>query len=137
MWVLLYRDGGTKRYTTLGPCSEMSKSAAEQRREEVLGEANARNSVVPDLDIPLGNFVEAVALPFCRSKWKRSTTSTTENRIYHHLIAQFGGTNLKDLRMKNLQGFLNQKSEAGLSKSVVAHLRWDLHQITSVRLKVE
>src|SRR5204863_8960095 len=50
----------------------------------------------------------------------------------HHLIAEFNETLLRDLRLKDLQSFLNAKSAAGLSKSVVAHLRWDLHQ----RLKV-
>jgi hypothetical protein len=34
--------------------------------------------------------VEAVALPFCRWKWKQSTAATTENRIRHHLIVEFG-----------------------------------------------
>ena len=61
MWVLLYRDGSTRRYATLGSCSEMSKSAAEKKRDEILDEANARNSAVPDADITFGSFVEAVA----------------------------------------------------------------------------
>jgi integrase len=132
MWVLLYRDGSTRRYATLGSCSEMSKSSAEKKRDEILGEANARNSAVPDADVTFGNFVEAVALPFCRSKWKQSTAATTENRIRHHLITEFGEAQLRDLRLKDLQSFLNGKSAAGLSKSVVAHLRWDLHQIFKV-----
>src|SRR5262249_5083249 len=132
MWVLLYRDGVSKRYVTLGPCSEMSKSAAEKKRDEILAEANARNSTVPDLDITFGSFVEAVALPFCRSKWKRSTAATTENRMRHHLVGEFGEARLRDLRLKDLQSFLNLKLTAGLSKSVVAHLRWDLHHIYKV-----
>ena len=36
MWALLYRDGSTRRYATLGSCSEMSKSAAEKKRDEIL-----------------------------------------------------------------------------------------------------
>ena len=131
-WALLYRDGSTRRYATLGLCSEMSKSAAEKKRDEILREVNARNSALPDADITFGSFVEAVALPFCRSKWKQSTAATTENRIRHHLIAEFSEARLRDLRLKDLQGFLNGKSAAGLSKSVVAHLRWDLHQIFKV-----
>jgi hypothetical protein len=54
MWVLLYRDGNTRRYATLGSCSEMSKSAAEKKRDEILAEAKARNSAVPDVDITFG-----------------------------------------------------------------------------------
>jgi integrase len=132
MWVLLYRDGNAKRYATLGACSEMSKSEAEKKRDEILIEVNTRNSAVPDSDITFGNFVEAVALPFCRSKWKQSTAATTENRIRHHLMGAFSEVLLRDLRLKDLQNFLNEKSAAGLSSSVVSHLRWDLHQIFKV-----
>jgi integrase len=131
MWTLLYRDGGTRRYETLGSCAEMSKSQAEQKRDEVLREVNARNSAAPDSGITFGAFVEAVALPFCRAKWKRSTAATTENRIKHHLLAEFAKVKMRDLRLNHLQTFLNNK-QAELSKSVVAHLRWDLHQIFKV-----
>src|SRR5580658_6084049 len=73
MWVLLYRDGNTRKYATLGVCSKMSKSEAEEKRDELVAEANARNANAPDSRITFGNFLEGVALPFLRSKWKRST----------------------------------------------------------------
>jgi integrase len=110
----------------------MSKSKAEQERDEIVREANSRNSATPDSEITFGSFVETIALPFCRSKWKRSTAATTENRIRHHLIAEFGEFRLAELRLKDLQMFLNRKADTGLSRSVVAHLRWDLHQIFKV-----
>ena len=50
----------------------------------MIAEANARNALAPDPDITFGEFLEGVALPFLRSKWKRSTAATTENRITHH-----------------------------------------------------
>ncbi len=131
MWTLLYRDGGTRRYVTLGSYAEMSKSQAEQKRDEILSEVNARNSLSRDSEITFGAFVEAIALPFLRSKWKRSTAATTENRVKHHLLAEFANVKMRDLRLKDLQAFLNNK-HAVLSRSVVAHLRWDLHQIFKV-----
>jgi integrase len=67
-------------------------------------------------------------LPFLRSKWKGSTRDTTENRIRHHLLAEFGQEKLARLGLKRLQAFLGDKA-ATLSKSVVAHLRWDLRAI--------
>ena len=76
MWVLLYRDGSHRRFATLGAHSEMSKSEAEKRRDQIIGEVNARNSSVPDSDITFSSFVENVVLPFCRSKWKHSTAAT-------------------------------------------------------------
>ena len=131
MWVLLYRDGDSKRYATLGLCSELSKSAAEKKRDEILSEVNARNSAVPNIDITLGEFVESVALPFCRSNWKKSTAGTTENRIQHHLIGDLGTAKLRDLKLTALQHYLNGKAKK-CSKSVVSHLRWDLQVIFRV-----
>ena len=56
MWVLLYRDGSTRKYATLGLYSKMNKSQAEEKRDELLNEVNARNAVAPDPDITFGDF---------------------------------------------------------------------------------
>ena len=128
MWVLLYREGSARRYLTLGPQSKLSKSDAQKKRDEVMKEINARLSTAPDPNITFGTFFEGVALPFLRSKWKRSTASTTENRIRHHLLAEFGEQKMTSLGLKGLQAFLHSKA-AALSRSVVAHLRWDLRSI--------
>ncbi len=63
MWVLLYRDGNTRKYATLGPYAKMSKSQAEEKRDELIGEANARNAIAPDPDITFGEFLEGVVPP--------------------------------------------------------------------------
>src|ERR1017187_5387475 len=76
MWVLLYRDGDTRKYATLGQYSKMSKSEAQAKRDELIAEANARNAKAPDPQITFGEFLNGVALPFLRSKWKRSTAAT-------------------------------------------------------------
>jgi integrase len=128
MWVLLYRDGSTRKYATLGLYSKMSKSQAEGKRDELIAEVNARNALAPDPDITFGEFLGGIALPFLRSKWKRSTAATTENRITHHLGGEFGEKRLASLGLKELQAFLNVKAET-LSRSVVAHLRWDLRAV--------
>ena len=128
MWVLLYRDGSSRKYATLGLYSKISKSQAEEKRDELLNEVNARNAIAPDPHITFGDFLEGVALPFLRSKWKRSTAATTENRITYHLKTEFGEEKLSALSLKGLQMFLNAKA-ASLSRSVVAHLRWDLRAI--------
>jgi integrase len=133
MWVLLYRDGSSRKYATLGLYSKMSKSQAEEKRDELIAEANARNALAPDPDITFGQFLEGVALPFLRSKWKRSTRATTENRITHHLKEAFGEKKLSDLSLKGLQAFLIGKAET-LSRSVTAHLRWDLRAIFKLAL---
>ena len=133
MWALLYRDGSTRKYATLGLHSKMNKSQAEAKRDELLSEVNARNAATPDPDITFGEFLEGIALPFLRSKWKRSTAGTTENRITHHLGLEFGGKRLSSLGLKELQSFLGGKAEK-LSRSVVAHLRWDLRAVFKLAL---
>ena len=128
MWILQYREGGSKKYHTIGLYSKMSKSDAQQAQAEFMKEVNARTASAPDPHITFGDFLEGVALPFLRSKWKGSTRDTTENRIRHHLLAEFGQEKLASLGLKRLQAFLSTKA-ATLSKSVVAHLRWDLRAI--------
>ena len=133
MWVLLYRDGNTRKFATLGQYSKMSKTQAEEKREALVAEANARNAKTPDALITFGKFLGGVALPFLRAKWKRSTAATTENRIQYHLKGEFGERRLTDLGLKELQSFLNAKAEK-LSRSVVAHLRWDLRSVFRLAL---
>ena len=53
---------------------------------------------------------------------------TNEDRIRHHLTIRFGERLVSSFRREELQDFLEQKAAAGLSYSVVAHLRWDLRQ---------
>jgi integrase len=128
MWILQYRDGGSKKYHTIGLYSKMSKSDAQQAQAEFMKEVNARTASAPDPHITFGDFLEGVALPFLRSKWKGSTRDTTENRIRHHLLEEFGPEKLQSLSLKRFQAFLGARA-ATHSKSVVAHLRWDLRAV--------
>jgi integrase len=132
MWVVLYWERGARRYHTLGAHSKMSKSEAQQKQAEFMKEVNARLASAPDPDITFGDFLDGVALPFYRSKWKASTTSTTENRILHH-FAMFRDEKLQAITLKALQHFLNEKA-GELSRSMVGHLRWDLRAIFKLAL---
>jgi integrase len=51
------------------------------------------------------------------------------NRISVHLVASFGDRELSSLKRDELQDFLDAKAGAGLSFSVVDHLRWDVKQV--------
>src|SRR5262245_61629127 len=130
-WVVLYYDdAGHRRYHTLGVGS-MTKTAAQQLRGEFMRSVNG--SAEPEdgrfRPVLLSEFVEEVYLPFQRGKWKRSTKGTSENRISHHILTELGNTSVKDFSLRSLQGFLERKADAGLSFSVVDHLRWDLSAI--------
>jgi len=132
MWVVLYREGSTRKYETLGLFSKMSKGDAQQKQAEFMNTVNAKLAIDPDPQITFGQFLEAGALPFLRSKWKRSTASTTEARMNYHL-AEFRDTKLRAISLKLLQAFLHRKAE-GLSRSSVAHLRWDLRAVFKLAL---
>ncbi len=128
MWVWLYRENGSRKYVTLGPSHKMTKAQAEKKRDEALAEVRANQSTSPDPDMTFGQFLDGVVLPFYRSKWKSSTASTSESRMTHH-FAEFKKTPLKALTLKTLQAFLGRKAASELSRSTVAHLRWDLRAI--------
>ncbi|MFN7542550.1 MAG: tyrosine-type recombinase/integrase [Acidobacteriota bacterium] len=132
MWILQYREGSSKKYQTLGLYSKMSKSEAQQEQARIMSEVNARLATDPDPNITFGDFLEGVALPFYRNKWKRSTALTTENRMTYHL-AEFREAKLQTIGLKHLQAFLSRKAE-NLSRSVVAHLRWDLRAVFKLAL---
>jgi len=131
-WAVLYWEGGARKYYTLGLHSKMSKSEAQHKQAEFMGEINAKAATTPDPAITFGNYLSNVALPFMRKKWKRSTALTSENRITHHL-AEFSETRLTAITLKALQTFLGRKA-AELSRSMVAHLRWDLRSVFKLAL---
>ena len=54
---------------------------------------------------------------------------TNEDRLRVHFAPIFAERSLGSFSRDELQTFLDEKAEAGLSYSVVAHLRWDLRQI--------
>jgi integrase len=131
MWVVLYWEGGARKYHTLGIHSKMSKGDAQEKQAEFMKDVNARLANAPDPDISFGDFLEGVALPFYRLKWKRSTRSTTEN--HHASSGGFSRNQAAGDHAKSLQRFLNDKA-GGLSRSMVAHLRWDLRAVFKLAL---
>ena len=132
-WVVLYRERGVRKYQTLGLFSKLTRSAAQEKQAVFMQEVNARLATAPDPSVTFGDFLEGVALPFYRVKWKTSTASTTESRMRHHLMGEYKDAKLQDLGLKALQQFLNGKAES-LSRSIVAHLRWDLRLIFKLAL---
>ncbi len=134
-WVGFYYDGNKRRRSkTLGRCSAMSRHQAMEKLTAIVNQFNEE-----ELDSPkpsrFADFVQVVYLPFCRRKWKASTASTTEQRIRTHLLAAFGEVELAALTRNQLQEFLDRKAAAGLSFSVVAHLRWDLRAILELAVE--
>jgi integrase len=77
-------------------------------------------------------YLEGVFLPFARRRWKESSKGTTEHRIKYHIASELGDRTLRSFTRDQLQDFLDAKTTAKLSFSVVDHLRWDLNSMFSL-----
>lgn len=128
-WYLQWREDGSPKSKELGACSEMSRARAEVMRTTIMEPVNQD---IPQGARPVytfGQFVEAVYLPVSRRKWKASTVMTTEAVIDAHLVPELGQRRLEEVTRADLQALLDRKATRGLSKSVVSHLRWQMHAI--------
>jgi integrase len=127
----MWRDGERHRTKTLGQKSEMTKAEAQRVLDGILAPLNAKREPQTG-KMPFGVFVRDVYYPFCRRKWKRSTRTTTEDRINLHLTKELEDFALRDIGRVMLQDLLDRKATEGAAFSVVGHLRWDLRQIFRV-----
>lgn len=126
-WVARWRQDGERKARILGRVSQMTKARAQSQLAVLVAPLNSKRDE-PSERKSFGDFVRDVYLPFYRRKWKRSTTMTNEDRLAHHLTAEFDARLLGSFDRDELQALLDRKSQT-LSFSVVDHLRWDLKQI--------
>ncbi len=127
-WIAQWWEDGHRRKRTLGRASVMTKAQAQAELGTILSPINGR-ACAPSASAKVGEFVENIYLPFYRRKWKRSSTMTNEGRLRIYLLSAFSERTLGSFTRDELQSFLDDKANAGLSFSTVAHLRWDLRQI--------
>ena len=129
VWIGKYYEDGRGRSRVLGHCAQMTEGAARARLQEFLNPINETAGFRQTLPTDFKEYVTSVFLPQRRKKWKDSTDKTTTERFQAHLIPAFDGRHLRELTRDRLQRFLDSKTKAGLSKSVVSHLRWDLNAV--------
>lgn len=128
-WYLQWREDGRPRSKELGPCTEIKRAQAEVMRTAIMEPLN-KGVLEPSKPVyTLGQFIEAIYLPVSRQRWKVSTAMTTEATINAHLVPVFGQRLLEELTRGDLQGLLDRTAGAGLSGSVVGHLRWQINAI--------
>jgi hypothetical protein len=127
-WHAQYWEDGHRRKRSLGKCSKMTRTQAEEELAAILAPINARGAT-PSAACTFGDFVAGNYFPFYKRKWKRTTAAENESRIDCHLIPIFEARTLSSVSRDGLQAMLEGKTCAQLSYSVVAHLRWDLNQI--------
>jgi site-specific recombinase XerD len=127
-WHAQYWEDGHRRKRSLGRISKMTKAVAETELAAILAPINARGAT-PSASCKFGDFVKVQYWLFYERKWKRTTAQENRSRVACHLIPVFHDRALSSINRDELQKVLEEKTGAGLSYSVVAHLRWDLNQI--------
>jgi hypothetical protein len=112
-WVGQWRQDGHRPKRTLGLIAKMTKTEAQRELAKILEPLNSRD-VPPSQSWVFADFMGRVYLPFYRRKWKRSTAMTTEDRLNHHLVSEFGGLTLGKFHRDPAAGILGSESRERL-----------------------
>jgi integrase len=126
-WVAMWWVDRRRKSKVIGLVKDMSKSDARAEVDRIVKEVNATRQ--QNRIWRFGEFVEEIYFPYYTRKWKNSTRDNNVSRVSFHLVSTFGIRELSSLKRDELQDLLDAKANAGLSFSVVDHLRWDVKQI--------
>jgi hypothetical protein len=131
VWIGKYYENGQSRTKVLGHVAKMSEGEAwAEFQTKYLNPLNEAIGSRPTLPSNFKEYVQRVFVPHRREGWKEdSTEKTTLERYNNYLFPAFAGSDLCELTRDKLQTFLKNRADAGLSRSVVDHLRWDLKAI--------
>jgi len=136
VWRAQWRENGTGRTRILGRYADLTRAEARAALDKILeplregkGASSATHSAVT-----LRRFVEDDYLIVQNRRWKESTRATTEQIIETHILAPFGNRVLASITRRELQAHLDSKATAGLSSSLVGHIRWQLAAIFKMAL---
>jgi integrase len=131
-WVAAWWENGSRKGRVIGLVKDLTKSEARAVVHRIVTEVNAKRD--QNRIWTFGAFVTEVYVPYYSRKWKQSTRENNVNRVSVHLVRGAEGRELRSFRRDELQDLLDRKAQAGLSFSVVDHLRWDLKQIFDMAL---
>jgi integrase len=113
----------------LGPVGKMTKAQAQVAPAAIVAPINEAANSGADREMAFREFVEAVFLPCYRRRGKAPTAITNIDRTRRRLELALADRTLRSFTRDQLQTLLDEKCAEGLSFSMVAHLRWDLHQL--------
>lgn len=128
VWRAQWREDGKGRTRILGRCADVTRGDARAELDRIVTAVNGRPVPAAKVDT-LRDFTENEYLAQMTRSWKGSTAATTEQIIQTHILADLGTRPLSAVTRKELQALLDRKAAAGLSFSVVAHIRWQLRAI--------
>lgn len=126
VWRAQWRDNGHGKTRLLGECSKVSRREARAELDRILAPLNTLSTSAP-IPTKFRHYVEREYL--VTRAWKQSTRGTAEQIISTHLLPLFGDREIASISRRELQDHLNTKAAAGLSSSVVKHIRFQLGAI--------
>jgi integrase len=130
-YVYVLDENGSERrkwkLEPLGLASEMTKTDARRKLQDIIDRATAQPWAKPDPETPWDHFIRTRYLPTRQPTWKPRTAHTTLSLFEHHIIPAFGARALDSITVFECQKFVHDKAASGLSRSMVevcrAHLR--------------
>jgi len=143
VWELLWwedflkEDGSLGRRLaskTLGPVRDLTRGQARKLAEEHLRPLNL-GRVVPLSTITLGDFLKQQFVPNAFPVLKLSTQDRDRRTLDNHILPALGARRLCDLGTLDLQRFILQKADTGLSWACLDHYRHLLSKIFSTAKK--
>jgi len=128
--------GRRRESTILSYVSELTRRQARKRAEEHLRPLNL-GKVTPLSNLPFWEFVERHFVPNVFPTLKLSTQERYRYRrtLNKHLLPAFGNSRLCDIGTLDLQHFVLQKMEGGLSWASCDHLRNSMSKIFTTAKK--
>jgi len=111
-----------RRSTVLGLASELSRREARKLAEERLAPLN-QGKLNPHSAMSFADFVERYFVPLFLPTLKPSTQNRYRQTLTLHLLPALGKCRLRDIETIDLQRFVLQKMESGLSWETASHLR--------------
>ena len=126
-WIGMWWVDGRRKSRVLGFVKEMTKSQAREAVDRIVAEENAkRNS---NRVWRFGEFVERGLLSLLQPEVEGLDAGKQREQGFGSSGRHVQGPGAFGLPARRASGFARSEGEAGLSFSVVDHLRWDMKQI--------
>lgn len=114
--------GRRRRSAVLGLICELTRREAKKLAEDRLAPIN-QGKLPPQSALSFAHFVERCFIPLFFPTLKLSTQNRYRQTLTLHLLPAFGESRLRDIETVDLQRFVLQKMQGGLSWESASHLR--------------
>lgn len=126
VWRAQWREAGRGKTRILGRVLDINRAEARLMLDRILAPLGVSESRRKSSGVTVRDFAENEYLTTKSRSWKTSTRITTEQIVRDHILSPLGDKLLHEVSRQDLQALVDSKAAAGLSASVVDHIRWQL-----------